>query len=195
MSEPESEPEFTGRQLVAWLEEQGYEIEEAVLRDEGEHHDIVGDLYTVVIQGVTDPIGLAVGANRVITVGVPHPTPSVGSESIDMGGRLGAIGAFCPAPPNNPGDPSSGPRTVWEELQDLITRELDTQREAKELVDSAVADLKRVFQRFPPHTAANALESVALGIFRHLEALGKDWWNPKVHTSDKENTNGQGQDP
>src|SRR5262249_48810192 len=31
----ESEPEFTGRHLVAWLEKQGYKIEEAELHDDG----------------------------------------------------------------------------------------------------------------------------------------------------------------
>jgi hypothetical protein len=190
MSKPESEPEFTGRQLVAWLEEQGYEIEEAALRDEVELGDSVAALYTVLIRGVTDHIGLAVRANRVITVGVVHPNPSVGSESIDMHCLLRPIGAVCPAPPNDPGDPSSGARTVWEALQELVTEELDTQRGAKELVASTVADLKRVFQHLPAHTSANALGSVALGIYRHLEALAKDW-NPEAATSSREPANGQ----
>jgi hypothetical protein len=188
--ETEVAPEIIHRELVAWLEKQGYKIVSAERIDDPEPcFGYRGSLYGAVIEGVTDDIDMSFDADRVIWVCVTHPKPSVGPESIDLDDDGGQISTAFPARPIDLHDPK-----LWEELQAIITQELDNQREAQELVASTVADLKRVFEHLPAHTAANALESVALGIYRHLEALAEDW-NPRAAIFRPGPANGQDQDP
>jgi hypothetical protein len=190
LGETEIAPEIIHRDLVAWLEKQGYRIVSAERLDDLEPCDgAAGDLYSAIIEGATDDIEMLVGADRVIMVYVLHPEPSVGSESIELDCEGGRIDTVFPARPIDLRDP-----TLWEALQAIITQELNNQRKAKELVDSTVADLKRLFQLLPAHTAANTLESVALGIYRHLEALAEDWV-AKTATSYREPAHGRDQDP